>query len=128
MQPTRLYRFRDACCVVFADRQRNAWPSPPTGPKGFGRERMRRGGAREADVELALLSAGDESMEVLLLGIDHFLDMARSATNVIGNSVATAAVSRWEGQLRPEGEIPEDLAHAIEPEPHVIHRQAGDEG
>lgn len=65
---------------------------------------------------------------LLLLGIDHFLDMARSATNVIGNSVATAAVSRWEGQLRPEGEIPDDLAHAIEPEPHVIHRQAGDEG
>lgn len=59
---------------------------------------------------------------LLLLGIDHFLDMARSATNVIGNSVATAAVSRWEGQLRPEGDIPEDLAHAIEPEPHVVHR------
>ncbi|MBW8312104.1 MAG: dicarboxylate/amino acid:cation symporter [Rhizobium sp.] len=52
---------------------------------------------------------------LLLLGIDHFLDMARSATNVIGNSVATAVVSKWEGQLRPEGEIPEDLAHAIEP-------------
>jgi Na+/H+-dicarboxylate symporter len=51
---------------------------------------------------------------LLLLGIDHFLDMARSATNVIGNSVATAVVSKWEGQLRPEGEIPEDLAHAIE--------------
>lgn len=51
---------------------------------------------------------------LLLLGIDHFLDMARSATNVIGNSVATAVVSKWEGQLRAEGEIPEDLAHAIE--------------
>lgn len=52
---------------------------------------------------------------LLLLGIDHFLDMARSATNVIGNSVATAVVSKWEGQLRAEGEIPEELAHAIEP-------------
>ncbi|MEO8463705.1 MAG: dicarboxylate/amino acid:cation symporter [Gammaproteobacteria bacterium] len=38
---------------------------------------------------------------VLLLGVDHFLDMGRSATNVIGNSVATAVVARWEGQLAP---------------------------
>lgn len=36
---------------------------------------------------------------VLLLGIDHFLDMGRSATNVIGNSIATAVVSRSEGEL-----------------------------
>ncbi|WP_395404646.1 dicarboxylate/amino acid:cation symporter [Pseudoduganella sp. UC29_106] len=36
---------------------------------------------------------------VLLLGIDHFLDMARSATNVIGNSIATAVVAKWEGEL-----------------------------
>ncbi len=36
---------------------------------------------------------------LLLLGIDHFLDMARSATNVIGNSVASAVVAKWEGQL-----------------------------
>jgi Na+/H+-dicarboxylate symporter len=39
---------------------------------------------------------------LLLLGIDQFLDMARSATNVIGNSIATAVVSKWEGELRPE--------------------------
>jgi Na+/H+-dicarboxylate symporter len=37
---------------------------------------------------------------LLLLGIDHFLDMGRSATNVIGNSVATAVVSKWEGELK----------------------------
>ena len=42
---------------------------------------------------------------LLLLGIDHFLDMARSATNVIGNSVATAVVSKWEGQLRSEADL-----------------------
>jgi Na+/H+-dicarboxylate symporter len=36
---------------------------------------------------------------VLLLGIDHFLDMARSATNVIGNGIATAVVAKWEGEL-----------------------------
>jgi hypothetical protein len=35
---------------------------------------------------------------LLLLGIDHFLDMARSATNVIGNGIATAVVAKWEGE------------------------------
>jgi Na+/H+-dicarboxylate symporter len=32
----------------------------------------------------------------LLLGIDPLLDMGRSATNVVGNSVATVVVSKWE--------------------------------
>jgi Na+/H+-dicarboxylate symporter len=41
---------------------------------------------------------------LLLLGIDHFLDMGRSATNVIGNSIATAVVSKWEGELHHEHE------------------------
>lgn len=35
----------------------------------------------------------------LLLGIDPLLDMGRSATNVVGNSVATVVVSKWEGAL-----------------------------
>jgi Na+/H+-dicarboxylate symporter len=39
---------------------------------------------------------------VLLLGVDHFLDMGRSATNVVGNSIATAVVSKWEGELKLE--------------------------
>ena len=41
---------------------------------------------------------------LLILGIDQFLDMGRSATNVVGNSVATAVVAKWEGELRPERE------------------------
>jgi len=36
---------------------------------------------------------------LLILAVDHFLDMGRSATNVIGNAVATSVVARWEGQL-----------------------------
>ena len=35
----------------------------------------------------------------LLLGIDPILDMGRAAMNVIGNSVATAVVCKWEGVL-----------------------------
>lgn len=36
----------------------------------------------------------------LLLGIDPLLDMGRSATNVVGNSVATVAMCKWEGALK----------------------------
>lgn len=36
---------------------------------------------------------------LLLLGVDHLLDMGRSATNVVGNAVATVAVSKWEKKL-----------------------------
>ncbi|MCB1601169.1 MAG: dicarboxylate/amino acid:cation symporter, partial [Xanthomonadales bacterium] len=50
---------------------------------------------------------------LLLLAVDHFLDMARSATNVIGNSVATAVVSHWDGQLRSEAEVNAELLHAV---------------
>jgi Na+/H+-dicarboxylate symporter len=38
---------------------------------------------------------------LLILGVDTFLDMGRSATNAIGNSIATAAVAKWEGELMP---------------------------
>jgi len=38
----------------------------------------------------------------LLLGIDRFMSEARAITNLIGNGVATVAVSRWEGELDPE--------------------------
>ncbi|MEY2942985.1 MAG: hypothetical protein RLY97_999 [Pseudomonadota bacterium] len=40
----------------------------------------------------------------LLLGIDTFLDMGRSATNIVGNAVATAVITQSEGML----EVPED--------------------
>lgn len=35
----------------------------------------------------------------LILPIDHFCDMFRTATNVIGNALATSVVSKWEGEL-----------------------------
>jgi Na+/H+-dicarboxylate symporter len=47
---------------------------------------------------------------VLLLSIDHFLDMARSATNVIGNSIATAVVAKWEGALTNPADKDKDPA------------------
>ena len=52
---------------------------------------------------------------VLILAVDHLLDMGRSATNVIGNSVAAVVVARWEGRdwtlvvAPPAGSIPAAL-------------------
>ena len=44
----------------------------------------------------------------LILPIDHFCDMFRSMTNVIGNALATTAVSKWENELT----LPLDTADA----------------
>ena len=41
---------------------------------------------------------------LLILAVDHLLDMGRSATNVVGNSVASVVVAKWENQL----ETPKD--------------------
>jgi len=41
---------------------------------------------------------------LLILGVDTFLDMGRSATNAVGNSIASAAVAKWEGELLPPKE------------------------
>ncbi|MEA1649543.1 dicarboxylate/amino acid:cation symporter [Nitrospirillum sp. BR 11164] len=38
---------------------------------------------------------------VLVLAVDHLLDMGRSATNVVGVSVAAAVIAKWEGLLGP---------------------------
>ncbi|HEV3396014.1 MAG TPA: dicarboxylate/amino acid:cation symporter, partial [Xanthobacteraceae bacterium] len=44
---------------------------------------------------------------LLIMGIDQFLDMGRSATNVVGNSIATCVVAKWEGEY--------DATHVHEP-------------
>ncbi len=38
---------------------------------------------------------------LLILAVDHLLDMGRSATNVLGNSVAATVVAKWEGEFGP---------------------------
>jgi Na+/H+-dicarboxylate symporter len=51
---------------------------------------------------------------VLLIGIDAFLDMGRTMTNVIGNGVATAVVAKWENELaEPIEEAAELLPSAV---------------
>jgi Na+/H+-dicarboxylate symporter len=51
---------------------------------------------------------------LLILAVDHFLDMGRSATNVVGNAVASSVIARWEGELGPE------LSPIIEPAPAPV--------
>jgi len=41
----------------------------------------------------------------LILPIDHFCDMFRSGTNVLGNALATTVVSKWEGELAEEAPL-----------------------
>jgi Na+/H+-dicarboxylate symporter len=43
---------------------------------------------------------------LLVLAVDHFLDMGRTATNVIGNAIAASVIAKWEGGLDP-AEAPE---------------------
>ena len=56
---------------------------------------------------------------LLILAVDHFLDMGRSATNVVGNAVASSVVARWEGTLEPE------KSPDIEPLPAPSHVERG---
>jgi Na+/H+-dicarboxylate symporter len=46
---------------------------------------------------------------LLILGVDTFLDMGRSATNAVGNSIATAVVAKWEGELLSEPDAAANL-------------------
>jgi len=49
---------------------------------------------------------------LLILAVDHFLDMGRSATNVVGNAVASTVVAKWEGNLDPEEPVDIEPPHA----------------
>lgn len=60
---------------------------------------------------------------LLILGIDHFLDMGRTATNVLGNAIATAAVAKWEGAIDPVDATLAETDEAL-PAPEEIALQA----
>src|SRR4051812_45832810 len=49
---------------------------------------------------------------LLILAVDHFLDMGRSATNVVGNAVASSVVAKWEGGFNPEEPADIEPPHA----------------
>jgi len=48
---------------------------------------------------------------LLVMGVDHFLDMGRTVTNVLGNAIATSVVAKWENAIEP---VSEELAESEE--------------
>ena len=56
---------------------------------------------------------------LMIMGIDTFLDMGRSATNVIGNSLAASAVAKFENEFGHAKDEAPPAAPAIEPKPAV---------
>lgn len=59
----------------------------------------------------------------IILAIDQFLDMGRTATNVVGNAVATSVITKWEGML--EVEEPEFVEHPHAPTHTAAAGKAG---
>jgi Na+/H+-dicarboxylate symporter len=58
---------------------------------------------------------------LLIMGVDHFLDMGRTVTNVLGNAIATAVVAKWENAIEP---VSEDLAESEEVLPLPVEKPA----
>ncbi|MGH6651748.1 MAG: dicarboxylate/amino acid:cation symporter [Sphingopyxis sp.] len=54
----------------------------------------------------------------LIFAIDQFLDMGRTATNVVGNAVATSVITKWEGMLEEPDPADLDRPHAPA---HTVH-------
>jgi Na+/H+-dicarboxylate symporter len=48
-----------------------------------------------------------------VLAVDHFMDMGRTATNVLGNAIATSVITKWEGMLEVEEDV--DVPHPKAP-------------
>ena len=59
----------------------------------------------------------------IVLAVDHFMDMGRTLTNVIGNAIATSVVTKWEGML--EVEEPEEIDRPRAPSHTVAGGKAG---
>ena len=58
---------------------------------------------------------------LLVMGVDHFLDMGRTVTNVLGNAIATAVVAKWENAIEP---VSDELAESDEVLPLAEERPA----
>jgi len=59
---------------------------------------------------------------LLILAVDHFLDMGRTATNIIGNSIATAVVAKTEGHKVEAEEAESALVQPLIPNDQTTYR------
>ena len=61
-----------------------------------------------------------EAGVLLIMGIDVFLDMGRTATNVLGNSIATAVIAKWENAYDdPESALEVEMDRVPETAPEA---------
>ena len=63
---------------------------------------------------LSVVPAVPISSLAILVGIDRFMSECRALTNLIGNSVATVVISRWEAELTA-GTLNKNLAAGLKP-------------
>jgi Na+/H+-dicarboxylate symporter len=60
-------------------------------------------GVSRASIVILLATAATVGLPTepifILLGIDQFMDMGRTAVNVVGNCLATVVIDRWEGEF-----------------------------
>ncbi|HJW56194.1 MAG TPA: dicarboxylate/amino acid:cation symporter [Burkholderiaceae bacterium] len=61
---------------------------------------------------------------LLIMGIDQIFDMGRTATNVFGNSIATAVVAKWEGELGTSASLEESADQLVNLDPAMSNQQA----
>jgi proton glutamate symport protein len=59
----------------------------------------------------------------VILGVDAFLDMARTSVNLVGNCLASAVMARWEGELNLASTVPSTNPPAPEPNPPFRARE-----
>jgi Na+/H+-dicarboxylate symporter len=57
----------------------------------------------------------DPTWIALVLAVDAFMDMGRTATNVIGNSIACAVIAKWEGLLSDPDKDPSTVEEVLGP-------------
>jgi len=58
---------------------------------------------------------------LMILGVDTFLDMGRSATNAVGNSIASAVVAKWEGALLSEADAQRNALRMDQEQAEKMH-------
>ena len=58
---------------------------------------------------------------LMILGVDTFLDMGRSATNAVGNSIASAVVAKWEGALLSEADAQRNALQLDQEQAEKMH-------
>lgn len=56
----------------------------------------------------------------LIVGIDRLLDMARTVVNVVGNSLSTVVISKWEGRFGEESKEKVEKTHFVPSEEKLV--------